>query len=121
MNHDPLGASTLEAELDAAGGVEAPATAAARLREVLAAALRHGRDELAKPRSGYESPVEVAVAAQDGLLLAATPAAAELRADPEAANERGWLLVAATVATLVDLACPGPPSGPDDLVLRAGE
>ena len=46
--------STLAAELEAAGGVAAPATAAARLREVLAGALRHGRDELAKPRSGYD-------------------------------------------------------------------
>jgi hypothetical protein len=121
MNHDPLGASTLEAELDAAGGVEAPPSASARLREVLAAALRHGREELAKPRSGYESPVEVAFAAQDGLLLAATPADAGLRADPEAAGEREWLLIAATVAALVDLACPGRPSGPEDLALRAGE
>src|SRR5215218_7779262 len=121
MNHDPLGASTLEAELDAVGGVEAPPSASARLREVLAAALRHGREELAKPRSGYESPVEVAFAAQDGLLLAATPADAGLRADPEAAGEREWLLIAATVAALVDLACPGRPSGPEDFALRAGE
>jgi hypothetical protein len=113
--------STLASELEAAGGVQAPATAAARLREVLAGALRHGRDELAKARSGYDSPVEVAVAAQDGLLLAATPAAAGLRADPEAAGEREWLLVAATVATLVDLACPGPPATAADLALRAGE
>ena len=102
-------------------GVAAPATAAARLREVLAGALRHGRDELAKPRSGYESPVEVAFAAQDGLLLAATPADAGLRADPAAAGEREWLLVAAAVATLVDLACPGPASTAADLGLRAGE
>jgi len=116
-----LRASTFAAELEAAGGVEAPATASARLREVLAAALRRGREELAKPRSGYDSPVEVAFAAQDGLLLAATPADAGLRADPEAAGEREWLLVAATVAALVDLACPGRPSGPADLALRAGE
>ena len=113
--------STLASELEASGGVGAPATAAARLREVLAGALRHGREELAKPRSGYESPVEVAFSAQDGLLLAATPAAAGLRADPEAAGEREWLLVAATVAALVDLACPGPPAGAADLALRAGE
>jgi hypothetical protein len=110
-----VSASTLAAEL------EAPATSAARLREVLAAALRHGREELAKPRSGYEAPVEVAFAAHDGLLLAATPAAPGLRADPEAAGEREWLLVAATVATLVELACPGPPATAADLALRAGE
>jgi hypothetical protein len=113
--------ATLVAELTAAGGVDAPASAAARLREVLAAALRHGREELAKPRSGYESPVEVAFATQDGLLLAATPADAGLRADPEAAGEREWLLVAATVAALVDLACPGPPASAADLALRTGE
>jgi hypothetical protein len=113
--------STLAAELAAAGGVAAPATAAARLREVLAGAMRHGREELAKPRSGYESPVEVAFAAQDGLLLAATPADAGLRADPEAAGEREWLLVAATVATLVDLACPGRAVIAADLALRAGD
>jgi hypothetical protein len=112
---------TIASELEAAGGVDAPATAGARLREVLGGALRHGREELSKPRSGYESPVEVAFAAQDGLLLAATPADAGLRADPEAAGEREWLLVAATVATLVDLACPGPPATAADLALRAGE
>jgi hypothetical protein len=108
-------------EVEAAGGVSAPASATARLRDLLAGALRHGRDELARPRSGYDAPVEVGVAAEDGLLLAAVPASAGLRADPEAAGEREWLLVAATVATLVDLACPGPPATAADLALRAGE
>jgi hypothetical protein len=112
---------TLAAELEAAGGVSAPASATARLRDVLATALRHGREELAKRRSGYGLPVEVGVAAQDGLLLAATPAAASLRADPEAAGEREWLLVVAAVAALVDLACPGPPASAGDLALRAGD
>jgi len=107
--------STLAEELEASG------TSAARLREVLAAALRHGRAELAKPRSGYGAPVEVAFAAEDGLLLAATPAAPELRVDPEAAGEREWLLVVAAVAALVDLACPGPAARADDLALTAGE
>jgi hypothetical protein len=112
---------TLAGELEAAGGVAAPASATARLRDLLAAALRHGRDELAKPRSGYDAPVEIGVAAQDGLLLAVTPAAAGLRADPEAAGEREWLLVAAVVAALVDLACPPTPATARDLALRAGE
>ena len=58
--------TALQGELDACGGADAPPSAAARLREVLAAALRHGRAELAKPRSGKEAPVEVAIAA-DGL------------------------------------------------------
>jgi len=111
-----IAAGNLAGELEAAGGATAPATATARLRAVLAAALRHGREELAKPRSGYDAPVEVGIAAQDGLLLAATPAAATLRADPEAAGEREWLLVAAAVAALVDLACPGPPTRRLDLV-----
>jgi hypothetical protein len=107
-------------ELTALGGVAAPASATARLRTVLLAALRHGAEELEKPRSGYGAPVEVAIAAGD-TLLAATPAAAAFRADPEAAGERTWLLVAAVIATLVDLGEPGPPAGPDDLAVRAGD
>ena len=42
--------TALEVELDACGGAAAPPSAAARLREVLAEALRNGRAELAKPR-----------------------------------------------------------------------
>ena len=113
--------SELAGELAALGGVAAPATATARLRDVLLAALRHGAGELEKPRSGYGAPVEVAIAAADGMLLAATPAAAAFRADPEAASERTWLLVAATLAALVELAEPGPPAGEGDLRVRAGE
>ena len=64
----------------------------------------------AAKRSGYGAPVEVAIGAHDGLLLAATPAAAALRADPEQAGEREWLLVAAAVGALVELAEPGPPA-----------
>jgi hypothetical protein len=108
-------------ELAPLGGVAAPASATARLRTVLLAALKHGAEELEKPRSGYGSPVEVALAAGDGVVLAATPAAAHFRADPEAAGERAWLLVAAVIAALVDLAEPGAPAGPADLVVRAGD
>ena len=108
-------------ELAPLGGVAAPASATARLRSVLLAALKHGADELEKPRSGYGAPVEVALAAGDGFVLAATPAAAHFRADPEAAGERAWLLVAAAIAALVDLAEPGAPAGPQDLELRAGD
>ena len=43
------------------------------------------------------------------------PATATLRADPESIPEREWLLVAAVVGTLIELAEPGPPTGPDDL------
>ena len=108
-------------ELAPLGGVAAPASATARLRTVLLAALKHGAEELEKPRSGYSAPVEVAIAAGDGVVLAATPAAAHFRADPEAASERTWLLVAAVIAALVDLAEPGAPAGPGDLVVRAGD
>jgi len=113
--------TALESELETCGGVAAPPTAIAGLREKLAAALREGRAELAKPRSGKRDPVVVALAAHDGALLAATPAAAALRADPDTVSEREWLLVAAVVGTLVELAEPGAPKGPDDLQLRAGE
>jgi hypothetical protein len=111
----------LLAELESLGGVAAPASATARLRNVLVAALKHGAAELDKSRSGYGAPVEVAIAAGDGQLLAATPAKASFRADPEAANERSWLLVAAVIAALVDLAEPGPPAGAGDLRVKAGD
>jgi hypothetical protein len=107
--------SDLVAELDALGGAVAPPSATARLRAVVFAALRHGADELTKSRSGYEAPVEIPIAAGDGVLLAATPVSAAFRADPDAAAERAWLLVAATIATLVDLGDSG------DLHLKAGD
>jgi hypothetical protein len=113
--------TALEGELDACGGASAPATATARLRQVLTTALKHGREELAKPRSGYGDPVEVGIGASPGRLLAATPADAALRADPQVATGREWLLVAATVGALVELAGAGAPHGPDDLRLQAGE
>ena len=91
----------LAAAIADAGGTAAPGAATARLRALLLAALRHGRAELGRKRSGYDKPVEVAVGHHDGWLLAATPAAAALRADPEQAAEREWLLVAAAVGALV--------------------
>jgi hypothetical protein len=113
--------TALSAALADAGGAGASTAATAHLRALLLGALRHGRSELARPRSGYETPVEVAVAAGPAGLLAATPAAAALRADHEKAAEREWLLVAATVAALVDLAGTGPPRAAADLGLAAGE
>ncbi|HEX6026513.1 MAG TPA: hypothetical protein VFZ00_31240 [Solirubrobacter sp.] len=110
--------TALQGELDACGGADAPPSAAARLREVLGEALKTGRAELGKPRSGKEAPVEVAISAG---LYAATPAEAALRVDPGRVGDREWLLVAAVVGTLVELADPGPLSGPEDLRLRAGE
>jgi hypothetical protein len=96
--------SALAAALADAGGAGAPAAATAQLRTLLLAALRHGRSELALKRSGYSAPVELAIAQHGGRLLAATPATAALRADPETAGEREWLLVAAAVGALVELA-----------------
>jgi hypothetical protein len=104
-----------------AGGAAAPAAATAQLRGLVLAALRHGRAELAARRSGYDAPVEVAIGAHDGLLLAATPAAAALRADPERAGEREWLLVAAAVGALVELAEPGRPADAAAIAIVAGE
>jgi hypothetical protein len=107
--------SDLQAELSGLGGAGAPASATARLRDVLLAALRHGAAELARPRSGYDAPVEIAIAAGDELLLASAPVDAAFRVDPELASERAWLLVAAVIATLVDLGEPG------ELQVKAGD
>jgi hypothetical protein len=107
--------SDLLAELDALGGAGAPSSATARLRDVLVTALKHGKQELAKPRSGYDAPVEIAIAANGEMLLAAAPVDAAFRVDPELASERAWLLVAAVIATLVDLGEDG------QLQLKAGD
>jgi hypothetical protein len=111
----------LLAEVTALGGAAAPATSTARLREVLLSALKQGAEELTKPRSGYGAPVEIPIAAGAGVLLAAVPIPAAFRVDPEAAAERAWLLVAAVIAALVELAEPVPPIGPHDLGLAAGD
>src|SRR4051812_7017214 len=92
----------IEDLLEEAGGVGAPRERAGRLRGLLARELEHGARELALARSGYEHPVVVAAAPHDGGLLAVAPVAPELRADPEAADERAWLLVAALVGALAD-------------------
>lgn len=103
-----------------AGGSQAPASASAQLHELLVAELRSGRAELAKSRSGYEHPLVVGLAAHGGAVLAALPLPAALRADPDAVSERGWLLAAATVGALAELADLGPPMGAAGLALGAG-
>jgi hypothetical protein len=112
--------AALAAAVADAGGTAAPPASTAGLRALLDAALRHGAAELGKPRSGYGAPVVVAIALHEGTLLAATPARGELRVDPEAAGEREWLLVAAAVSALVELAEPGRPTAAHDLALNAG-
>jgi hypothetical protein len=113
--------SDLAVALAEAGGAGAPSAATAQLRALLVAALRHGRAELALKRSGYGAPVEVAVGHDGARLVAATPADAALRADPEQAGEREWLLVAATVGALCDLASTGPPADAGAIGVEAGD
>ena len=98
---------SLADELAAAGGVQAPPQATARLKDLLGDTLRHGADELGRKRSGTrEDPVTVAFAADGERLLAAVPASPALRADIDALPDRAWLLVAAVVGALVELAAP---------------
>jgi hypothetical protein len=94
----------LASALHDAGGAHAPRERGGQLRTLLAAELAHGRAELTLARSGRERPVIVAFAADPEALLAVTPAPAAFRADPQAADERTWLLVAATVGALAELA-----------------
>lgn len=112
--------SELERELGAAGGAAAPAAATARLRELLLEGLDAGRLELSRSRSGYESPVVVGIAPWTGALVGIVPVEPALRADSGAVGERAWLLVAATVAALVELSGAGRPNTPADLRLEAG-
>jgi hypothetical protein len=63
----------------------------------------------------------VAIGADRGHLVAATPAHAAIRADPQQAAEREWLLVAAVVGALVELAEPGPPADAAALGVTAGD
>ena len=88
-----------------AGATGAPAPA--RLRALLEAELERGQRELVRKRSGYEQPVLVAVGPAAGALRAVAPAGPALRADPDAVNERTWLLVAALVGALVEVAGSG--------------
>jgi hypothetical protein len=113
--------SELAHALADAGGAGAPTAATARLRALLLGALRHGRAELALKRSGYGAPVEIAIGREGRLLLAATPAGAALRADPQQAAEREWLLAAAVVGALVELAEPGAPGDADAIGVVAGD
>jgi len=96
-----------EHHLAEAGGMRAGREHAARLRELLGRELEHGERELERSRSGYEHPVLVAVAGTDDGLVAVVPVTSELRADAQAVTEHGWLLVAALVGAMVEVAGPG--------------
>jgi hypothetical protein len=88
--------------MDDLASAVADGAGAARLRALLEAELQRGARELGHKRSGYEQPLIVAAGPTDHALRAVAPAAPALRADPEAVNERTWLLVAALVGALVE-------------------
>jgi hypothetical protein len=105
-----------------AGGVHAPPARHAQLRALLLSALDRGTVELAQPRSGYGGrPVEVAVAADERALLALAPVHAGFRADAAAAPERAWVVLAALVGALCEVAELPPPARASDLALTAGD
>jgi hypothetical protein len=92
----------IEQVLADAGGADAPPQRLGQLRGLLKAELQHGAAALTQARSGYDHPVIVATAVDDDGLVAVLPVAPGLRADPDAVDERAWLLVAATVGALVE-------------------
>jgi hypothetical protein len=106
--------------LEDAGGVRAPRERSAQLADLLEAELRRGAAELRLARSGYGAPLVVALAPAERALRAAAPVDATVRADPDAAVERGWLVVATLVGALVAAAGLAPPADAGALALRAG-
>jgi hypothetical protein len=104
-----------------AGGLRAPRERAAQIRAELLDGLTAGAHELEQTRSGYETPVPVALAAFGEALLAIAPVDPALRADPNAANDRAWTLVAVVVGALVEGAAAMAASASQDLALHAGE
>jgi hypothetical protein len=92
----------IEQVLADAGGADAPRERIGQLRTLLRQELQHGAAELEQTRSGYGHPIVIATAAGEHGLTAIVPVAPELRADPDAVDERAWLLTAATVGALSD-------------------
>jgi hypothetical protein len=90
----------IERVLADAGGANAPRERVGQLRTLLGRELQRGVEELAAARSGYEHPVVVAAAFHTDGLIVVAPVAPELRADPDAVDERAWLLAAALVGAL---------------------
>ncbi|HZV75036.1 MAG TPA: hypothetical protein VFF79_15070 [Conexibacter sp.] len=100
--------------------MRAPRERAAQIRAELLDGLAAGAHELEQPRSGYETPVPVALVAFGEALLAIAPVDPALRADANAANDRAWTLVAVLVGALVEGAAAMAAGAPQDLALRAG-
>jgi hypothetical protein len=97
------------------------ASSPAQLRALALEALRFGREEMGRARSGRERPVEVCVSAGPDGLVVALPVDVALRVDPAKANEREWQLTAASVGALADISDLPAPARPEQLVLRAGD
>jgi hypothetical protein len=114
------GPTELERALADAGGAAAPRRFSARLRLLLDAELRRGAAELEERRSGYESPIAVAVAPGERVVLAVLPVPKELRADTGVVGDRAATLAAAAVEQLVVGTSPGVPGGASDLGLELG-
>src|ERR687894_697359 len=100
----PDARSELERALAEEGGPDAPRDTSARLRRLLDAELGRGARELGEKRTGYETPIAVAVAAGEEVVAA-----------------RAAALAAAAVEHIVEGASPGPPASPDDFRLRLGQ
>ncbi|MDQ3607993.1 MAG: hypothetical protein M3459_03705 [Actinomycetota bacterium] len=111
----------LEHALAEAGGTTSPPACAGRLRRLLLEELDRGREELARPRSGYAMPVGVAVASCAEALVGVAPVSPGMRVDPDAASERGWRVGTALAGALCDAAALPAPSAADDLVMLFGE
>jgi hypothetical protein len=103
-----------------AGGLAAPHERAAQIRAELLDALAAGAEQLEQTRSGYATPVPVAIATRDRGLVAVAPVDPQLRADPNAVADRGWTLVAALVGALVEGAAAMEAAAVADLALEVG-
>jgi len=110
----------LATALEDAGGTAAPRERVARLRALLRDELARSERELRLKRSGRDEPVTVVFGATPDALIAVVPVAAALRADPQVADEREWLLAAAVIGALAEVAGPPAPRGAGDLLLQAG-
>ena len=115
-----MATNPLAIALEDAGGAVAPRERGAQLRVLLRDELARSARELELARSGREDPVTVVFAADRTALLAVVPVAVAVRADPGAVSERGWLVAAAAIGALADIAGLVAPRHPDDLALQAG-
>jgi len=112
--------SLLADVLEDAGGTQAPRERSAQLRGLLRDELARSKHELDRPRSGRERPVVVAFAAAPDALLAIAPLAAAVRVDVGAVSERAWLVAAAAIAAIAEIAGLPAAADPGELVLKAG-